>query len=80
MYRQSSSIGNFAKNIAFNLFSRNEMEGANCAGLRGKRALEQDPHMDIVKETVFKKYSVEDKKKGWALCRKAIDSAIRHLK
>ena len=80
MYRQSSSIGNFAKNIAFNLFSRNEMEGANCAGLRGKRALEQDPRMDIVKETVFKKYSVEDKKKGWALCRKAIDSAIRHLK
>jgi hypothetical protein len=31
MYRQSSSIGIFAKNIVFNLFTQNEMEGANLA-------------------------------------------------
>ena len=44
-----------------------------------KRPLEKEQRMDL-KEATFKQYCVEDKKKSWALCRKAIDCAIRHLK
>ena len=73
-------MGNYAKNLTFNLFSRHELVGTNCAGVKGKKSLEKDNRMDVVKASIFKKYSVDNKKKAWALCRKAIDTAIRHLK
>lgn len=79
-FKESSSMCNYAKNLTFKLFVRHELNGSNCAGVKGKRSLEKDQRMETIKDAIFRKYSVEDKKKSWASCRKAIDSAIRHLK
>lgn len=64
----------------FKLFEKDELTGSNCAGVKGKRSLEADYRMQLVKDAVFRKYYVDDKKKSWAACRKAVDCAIRHLK
>ena len=79
-FKRSSSMPNYAKNLFFQLFQQEELVGANCAGVLGKRGLEKDNRMNIVKESTFKKYSVDDRYKSWSLCRKAIDSAIIKLK
>ena len=79
-FKESASMGNYAKNLVFKIFNRDELYGSNCAGVKGKRSLESDQRMQMVKDAVFKKYFVDDKKRSWAMCRKAIDSAIRHLK
>lgn len=79
-FKESSSMYNYAKNLVFKLFARHELDGSNCAGVKGKRSLEKDKRMDLIKDATFKKYCVDDKKKSWAGCRKAIDCAIRHLK
>lgn len=79
-FKESSSVCNYAKNLVFKVFARHELDGSNCAGVKGKRSLEKEQRMDVIKDATFKKYCVEDKKKSWASCRKAIDCAIRHLK
>ncbi len=79
-YKESSSMSNFAKNLVFKLFNSQELQGSNCSGMKGKKSLEKDHRMSLIKEVVLKKYPVEDQKKSWAMCRKAIDSAIRHSK
>ena len=73
-------MGNYAKNLVFKLFEKDELVGSNCIGAKGKRSLETDQRMQLVKEAVFRKYYVDDKKKSWAACRKAVDCAIRHIK
>lgn len=77
-FKESSSLGNYAKNLVFKFFEKDELRGSNCVGAKGKRALEADQRMQLVKDAVFRKYFVDDKKKSWAICRKAIDCAIRH--
>ena len=79
-FKESSSMGNYAKNLTFSLFQRHELLGTNCAGVRGKKSLEKDNRMDVVKASIFKKYSIDNEKKVWAVCGKDIDTAIRHLK
>lgn len=79
IFRRSSSMTNYAKNLVFDMFRRDELLGANCAGVKGKRGLEIDPRLTKIKECIFKKYSVVDKREAWKLCRKAIDSALRKL-
>ena len=72
---------NYAKKIAFKLFSPPELQGSNCSGLKGKKPLEKENRMDMIKSAAFKKYNVlEDEKKSWVIFRKAIDSSIRHCK
>jgi hypothetical protein len=44
-----------------------------------KKSLESDPRMDLIKESTFKKFLMEDRKKSWAACQKAIDSAVHKL-
>jgi hypothetical protein len=80
LFKKSSSFSNYAKNLVFTLFDEEELKDSNCSGAHNKNALEQDPRMDVIKEITFKKFPMEDKKKSWALCRKAIDSAIRKLR
>ena len=75
-FKESSSMTNYAKNLVFKLFSPAELQGSNCSGLKGKRPWKKDNRMDMIKSATFKKYHVEDKKKSWVMCRKAIDSAI----
>ena len=70
----------YAKNLVFKLFFGHELKGSNCSGMKGKRCLEKDQRMDLIKEATFKKYPVEDQKRSLSMCRKAIDSAIRHCK
>ena len=79
-YKESASMGNYAKNLVFKLFEKDELVGSNCIGAKGKRSLETDQRMQLVKDAVFRKYYVDDKKKSWAACRKAVDCAIRHIK
>ena len=79
-YKESSSMVNYAKNLVFKLFASHELKGSNCSGMKGKKSLEKDQRMNLIKEATFKKYPVEDQKRSWPLCRKAIDSAIRHCK
>ena len=66
-YKESSSMTNYAKNLVFKLFSPAELQGSNCSGLKGKRALEKDNGMDMIKSATFKKYHVEDEKKSWVM-------------
>jgi hypothetical protein len=61
-YKESSSMSNFAKNLVFKLFNSQELQGSNCSGMKGKKSLEKDHRMSLIKEAVFKKYPVEDKK------------------
>ena len=79
-FKESSSLGNYAKNLVFKLFQKDELHGSNCVGAKGKKAIKAGQRMDLVKDAVFRKYFVDDKKKSWAVCRKAIDCAIRHMK
>ena len=80
MFKKSSSISNYAKNLVFSIFDKEELVDCNCSGTYEKKALESDPRMDLIKESTFKKFPTEDRKKSWASCRKAIDSAIRKLR
>ena len=80
LYKKSSFVSNFAKNLVFEMFNTEELKESNCAGTQGKKSLEKDPRMESIKEMTFKKFPKEDKKKSWCLCRKAIDSAIRKLR
>lgn len=80
LFKKSSSISNYAKNLVFSVFDKEELKDSNCSGAHEKRSLESDPRMDLIKETTFKKFPTEDRKKSWAACRKAIDSAIRKLR
>ena len=80
LFKKSSSISNFAKNLVFELFEPEELKDSNCSGAHQKKSLERDPRMDLIKESIFKKFQVEDKTKAWSACRKAIDSAIRKLR
>ena len=63
-YKESASMGNYAKNLVFKLFEKDELVGSNCIGAKGKRSLETDQRMQLVKEAVFRKYYVDDKKKS----------------
>ena len=71
---------NFAKKLVFKLFSPAELQVSNCSGLKVKRPLEKDNRMNIIKSATFMKYLVEDEKKSWVMCTKAMDLAIRHYK
>ena len=73
-------MGNYAKNLVFKLFEKDELVGSNCIAAKGKRSLETDKQMQLVKDAVFRKYYVDDKKKSSAACRMAVDCAIRHIK
>ena len=68
------------KNLVFALFDKEELKDCNCSGAHEKKSLESDPRMDLIKETTFKKFPSEDRKRSWAACRKAIDSAICKLR
>ena len=80
LFKKSLSIPNYAKNLVFAVFEKEELIDCNCSGAHEKKSLESDPRMDLIKETTFKKFPTEDRKKSWAACRKAIDSAIRKLR
>ena len=80
VFRRSSSMPNYAKNLVFELFERQELLGKNCAGVKGKAGIGCDPRMDIVRENTFKRFRVTDKNATWAVCRKAIDTALRKMK
>lgn len=80
VFKRSSSMTNYAKNLVFELFKRNELVGKNCAGVKGKQGIGGDSRMAIIKENVFKKYRVPDKTQAWVQCRKAIDTALRKMK
>ena len=73
-------MANYAKNLVFGLFSKEELIGSNCVGAHNRQALEKDYRLSLVKDATFKKYCIEDKHKSWSLCRKSIDSAIRKLR
>lgn len=80
LFKKSSSISNYAKNLVFAVFDKEELMDCNCSGAHEKKSLESDPRMDLIKETTFKKFPTEDRKRSWAVCRKAIDSAIHKLR
>ncbi len=80
LFKKSLSSSNFVKNLVFELFEAEELKDSNCSGAHQKKSLERDPHMDLIKESIFKKFQVENKTKAWSACRKAIDSAIRKLR
>lgn len=80
MFKKSSSTSNYAKNLVFSIFDKEELVDCNCSGTHEKKALESDSRMDLIKESTFKKFPTEDRKKSWASCRKTIDSAIRKLR
>ena len=80
LFKKSSSISNYAKNLVFAVFEKEELIDCNCSGAHERKSLESDPRMDLIKETTFKNFPTEDRKKSWAACRKAIDSAICKLR
>ena len=43
VFKKSSSMANFAKNLVFELFKRDELVGKNCAGVKGKQGIGNDP-------------------------------------
>ena len=63
LFKKNSSISNYAKNLVFAVFEKEELEDSNCSGAHQKKSLESDPHMDLVKETTFKKFPTENRKK-----------------
>ena len=69
-----------AKNLVFAVFEKEELIDCNCSGAHERKSLESDPRMDLIKETTFKKLPTENRKKSWAACPQAIDSAIRKLR
>ena len=80
VFRRSSSMPNYAENLVFELFRRDELIGKNCAGVKGKQGIGSGPRMDTVREHTFKRYQVMDRNAAWALCQKAIDTALRKMK
>ena len=54
VFKRSSFMANYAKNLLFELFKRNELVGKNCAGVKGKQGVGDDSRMAIIKENVFK--------------------------
>ena len=80
VFKRSSSMPNYAKNLVFELFRQDELVNKNCAGMKGKQAIGNDPRMDSVREQTFKRYRVTDRNAAWALCRKAIDTALRKMR
>ena len=80
VFKKSSFMANFAKNLVFELFKRDELVGKNCAGVKGKQGIGNDPRMELVQQQTFKKYRVTDKNTAWNVCRKAIDTALRKMK
>ena len=60
----------------FAVFEKQELIDSNCSGAHERKSLESDPRMDLIKETKFKKFPAEDRKKS--ACRKAIENAIRN--
>ena len=59
----------------FAMFEKQEHMDSNCYGTHDKKSLESDPRMDLIKESTFKKFPTEDRKKSWA-----VDSAICKLR
>ncbi|CAB4032483.1 Hypothetical predicted protein, partial [Paramuricea clavata] len=53
LFKKSSSISNFAKNLVFELFEAEELKDSNCSGVHQKKSLERDPHMDLIKESIL---------------------------
>ena len=80
MFSKSASVSNYAKNLVFATFTKDDLLSSNCSGALGKKALERDPRMAQIKEMTLKKYRVEDKDSTWRACRKAIDGSIRKLR
>ena len=80
LFKKSSSISNYAKNLVFAVFEKEELIDCNCSGAHERKSLESDSRMDLIEETTFKKFTTENGKKSWTACRKAIDSAIRKLR
>ena len=80
VFKKSSSMANFAKDLVFEVFKRDELIGKNCADVKGKQGIGNDPQMELVQQQTFKKYRVTDKNTAWNVCRKAIDTALRKMK
>ena len=79
-FKRSSSMANYAKNLTFTLFTKEELVDSNCVGAHNKKCLEADTRMQLIKDVTLKKYGAEDTKKAWGTCRKAIDSGIRKIR
>ena len=60
-FRRSSAMANYAKNLVFGLFSKEELIGSNSVAARNKQALEKDYRLSLIKDATFKKYCIEDK-------------------
>ena len=80
MFTKSASVSNYAKNLVFATFPKHDLLSSNCSGALGKKSLEDDPRMVLIKEMTLRKYRVEDKDSTWRACRKAIDGCIRKLR
>ena len=78
---RSTSTMNFSVHLLRELFTKEELEGRNISGLRGKNKVDPE-RVDMIKEMVFKSYNTEpsDKEKVWGHCRKAMDSFLRKIK
>ena len=59
-------MSNYAKNMVFATFEKEELIISNCTGAGNKNALEKDPRTIQIKD--------------WVSCRKAINGAIRKLR
>ena len=77
----STSRKNFAVNLVRKMFSTQERMTSNCAGKKGKDAL--DPtRLELVKKHVFSEWPLKpgsDGRKEWKDCIQAIDEAGRRL-
>ena len=58
-----------AKKLVFAVFEKDELKDCNCSGAHEKKSLER---VITIKESTFKKFLTEDRKKSWAPCQKAI--------
>nr|XP_054759445.1 mucin-2-like [Lytechinus pictus] len=78
----SCSLGNFAVQVARRIFSRGELQGGNCSGVRGKTAL--DPQrLHFIFDRVPTVWGVPDSAERFQAvrqCRVAIDTYTRKLK
>ena len=78
---KSNSTKNFAVRLLRELFTKEELEGKNISGSRGKDQVDPERIM-IIKEIVFKMYHTQpaDREMEWRNCRKAMDSFLRSKK
>lgn len=87
--RKAKHRGNFAANLAAELYSKEERIACNCTGTRGKRQL-SPRRLQIVKEITFRMYSggqgpmtsaiVQDFEEAWRKeCITAIDAKNRSI-